>query len=1080
NGLSEENVLADAREKLKNDYDVIIIGNVNWDILPESLVYEILKKISKGCGLVICSFDIKQEPTAIQEYFTETSIPAVFENVPLEVIIKPYSNDIIRTYTFNKGRIVLFHFQKICGPNGIHSITVNPKDPLHYEYAQALLIKTILWAANKEPDLSINKMSLPVETVVRENLPISFSVELNNQTHSERGIKTKLTIRDEKNEVENVITKDLELQNGVQTISFSLPILKAGGHYMDLLLEENGQIVNWSSTFFKVTAQIVIDEVRLDKEYYRLGEVAHIKILLDSVALEEQNLEVLIIDNFERQVAGMIKKLNVGQKESDFEYPVENILTIVNRVQVNLYPSEEHGGILSRQETILFVPTIGQEDFILGAWVKAGGEHLFEQLGHYMWQKGFDSVMFLDSPTTNMRPFPMAETTYYSGSSNVREPCLTNPVYRQKAKQQVQSMARRMAKWGPAGYSLGDEPNLSIGAEVCLSPTCQVDFQEYLKRQYKDIEKLNKEWSAGYNSWAEIKPMLQREADEKGNLVPWMDFRLHMDEVMTKHLVILQKDIQEVDPVARVGIEGIFEANTYLGIDWYELSTSLRVIMPYIRIGHDYLAKESVRSFATRQSLTGTWYGSYPDNSDNLPFLQIMPWHQLFHNSNSIWWFSPYNYTYSCTGYEGIFPDFRLTPGLEASLKEINEIKKGIGKLILNAERLHDGIAVLYSKPSLYRYGTSSEELLPILEDLGYQYEMISDVLLEQGGLSDGKYKVFILPTAVSLSGKEVAEIKKFVYNGGILISDLSPAVYDEHGKALSSSALNDVLGITGEVRTIGKREAIVDISKMGLKSFRTTEYNHITIATGTAYGRIDGTILAIVINKYGKGQSILLNFRMNDYIEERRKGEGMSKQECMDKLLTLCGLKSPVQIKLDSGGRLQGCEVIRYSDGTGEYIGLLKEKLSKDEGAKKVGIFLPRTGHLYDVREKQYIGPTDRTMTEITPGRVKVYAMMPYKIEGVVVKPDESAVEPGEKFHFQIIIQPSEGKKTGKHVVHIEVFDPDGQTRRYYGKNLILEKGQGLYYIPLALNEQKGTWKVVVTEIVSGQKREIDFEVIR
>ncbi len=50
-GNNEAEMTADLLKKLQGDYDVIVFGNVNWNILPIEARYEILKKVKAGTGL---------------------------------------------------------------------------------------------------------------------------------------------------------------------------------------------------------------------------------------------------------------------------------------------------------------------------------------------------------------------------------------------------------------------------------------------------------------------------------------------------------------------------------------------------------------------------------------------------------------------------------------------------------------------------------------------------------------------------------------------------------------------------------------------------------------------------------------------------------------------------------------------------------------------------------------------------------------------------------------------------------------------------------------------------------------------
>ena len=51
-GTTLEEKEKELREKLKKDYDVIIIGKFHWNAFSKGLKYEILKKVANGTGLI--------------------------------------------------------------------------------------------------------------------------------------------------------------------------------------------------------------------------------------------------------------------------------------------------------------------------------------------------------------------------------------------------------------------------------------------------------------------------------------------------------------------------------------------------------------------------------------------------------------------------------------------------------------------------------------------------------------------------------------------------------------------------------------------------------------------------------------------------------------------------------------------------------------------------------------------------------------------------------------------------------------------------------------------------------------------
>jgi hypothetical protein len=62
--------------------------------------------------------------------------------------------------------------------------------------------------------------------------------------------------------------------------------------------------------------------------------------------------------------------------------------------------------------------------------------------------------------------------------------------------------------------------------------------------------------------------------------------------------------------------------------------------------------------------------------------------------------------------------------------------------------------------------------------------------------------------------------------------------------------------------------------------------------------------------------------------------------------------------------------------------------------------------------------------------------------------------------------------------VFHVEVTDPAGRLVRQYSGNVIADGETATHPLPLALNDQIGTWRIRVTDASSGQTVESAVEV--
>jgi len=129
-------------------------------------------------------------------------------------------------------------------------------------------------------------------------------------------------------------------------------------------------------------------------------------------------------------------------------------------------------------------------------------------------------------------------------------------------------------------------------------------------------------------------------------------------------------------------------------------------------------------------------------------------------------------------------------------------------ELIPNINTLHtfftsqkQNVAILnsiYTKNLLPEGSTWLEDNLKTWEkftnNFGYEYEIISDDLIETNGLSE--FDLLILPGSKSLSDKEIIRIKKYLEQGGNVLATSGTASYSNDGKWRGWNFFSEVFGI--------------------------------------------------------------------------------------------------------------------------------------------------------------------------------------------------------------------------------------------------------------------------------------------
>jgi len=226
---------------------------------------------------------------------------------------------------------------------------------------------------------------------------------------------------------------------------------------------------------------------------------------------------------------------------------------------------------------------------------------------------------------------------------------------------------------------------------------------------------------------------------------------------------------------------------------------------------------------------------------------------------------------------------------------------EGVGKLLIESERQHDGIALHYSMPSVHaaaisvgRPRTEGEEVhdfgrnrdgwVTLVNDLGLQFDFVAYDQMERGALGSGGYRVLVLPLSAALSREEVEAITRFAEGGGIVIADAAAGVMNDHCTWVEGGALNALFGIGTApsdqrrfTRVEGEAKVTPEGESWGLQASLlndTPAVETVHATTGTPLARI-GESDAVVVRQVGKGWAIYLNVAADGYRRSRRREYG-------------------------------------------------------------------------------------------------------------------------------------------------------------------------------------------------------------
>src|SRR5207249_2011436 len=249
------------------------------------------------------------------------------------------------------------------------------------------------------------------------------------------------------------------------------------------------------------------------------------------------------------------------------------------------------------------------------------------------------------------------------------------------------------------------------------------------------------------------------------NYSSWADFKEWMDIAYASALKMGVDAVRSADPDAYAGIAG-GQMPGWGGYDYYRLSQSLTAIEPY-DIGNNI---EILRSINPGIPVVTTAFAHGPWERHRV-------WYELLHgNRGLILWDDKSEYLDKAGNVE--------ERGREAA-SYYNEIRDGLGALLINSRRQADPIAIHYSQPSLRvewllesrprgdawamrsaeaertdnQFLRLRESWCRLIEDAGLQYNFVSYGQIEQNELLRGGYRLLILPRSSALSATEAKAI---------------------------------------------------------------------------------------------------------------------------------------------------------------------------------------------------------------------------------------------------------------------------------------------------------------------------------
>ena len=320
------------------------------------------------------------------------------------------------------------------------------------------------------------------------------------------------------------------------------------------------------------------------------------------------------------------------------------------------------------------------------------------------------------------------------------------------------------------------------------------------------------------------------------------------------------------------------------------------------------------------------------------------------------------------------------------------------------------------------------------------------------------------------------------------MLADLRPGVFDERCKPVSPGVLDALFGIQRSGDVPAERVALAIQGTLDGKPLALTaqdvRVDPAVAPAGAQALATAGKTPLLLVNTVGKGRAILLNFELPGRIAQGAFPADF--YPFLRALVDAAGVRPPVGFAAPDGGAIPNLETRLWQNGEMTILGVWYELnikfygedgLARDAAGRKVTVTLPEKLHVWSLRDGKGLGRETRFDTTVAEGRANFFAAAPYRIGGVKLRADSATPQPGTMLNVNVAVDvPKDAKAT--HVVQVEVIDPAGAVADWGKQVVLLPAGKGAVSLPMAWDEQPGTWRLRARELWTGKTDECSWKV--
>ncbi|MFV1964410.1 MAG: beta-galactosidase trimerization domain-containing protein [Pirellulaceae bacterium] len=1017
---------------LTRKWDAFVFLDVPLEKVPVEQQYTIVKAVTDGAGLVLIGTDDRR---VLKDKNLFKERPAFLNDV-----------DGATAFSIMRGRGMRLPKRP--------SIEYRPGWEVEYDEWAMRLGKAILWAAGKEPELRLSVQPKDKERA-RTTLP---AVAAMLQWKGATG-RTVADVRIRRDDGEVILTARQTLDTPEGQFDLRMPLVRSGKYHLDVVARDGERVAGFASAPLAVICQEQDVQLVLDPDWAEVGQNVSGKVQFTGAVRAGRHWVIRLIDRRDREIAR--QTVQADRTEHAFNFNVQPWFPMLLEVRATLMDGTNE--VASDWQFARVVKRHrGQFNFVM--WDTPSG-NLAPWAEQALARTGVTVHLRGGNPEPRVAAYDIAWIPYTTHIGAPCQPsCWADEEGIQAHVDRIVDKYRPARRHGVFVYSLGDE---IVVRGSCLSPHCLKTYHQYLEAQYGEIAALNTSWDSDYASFDEVQLSHPEDNDEAeafrvGNFPRWFDRQAFQSYNLCKLCERFGKSFRRMDPQSRSGFEG---AGTFKRAD------DLDGFVRYNTFWSPYpgTADEVLRSIAPRDFPRSNWMG-YTKDADTL--LEKY-WRIVTRGCDAVWW-----WRWDALGrFHGwLSPTLDPYPAVEEILRDTQIVREGLGDLLLASEMQTDGIGILYSLPSAYAakvqtsptFGSCESNhtaLHDALRDLGLNFRYFTDRQMRLGEVDLGKFRVIFLPMAQAMSEREAEMFRRFVRDGGVLVADVRPAIYDGHVKPLAAGQLDDVFGVsrTGFAEALVS-DGVIEVPSAGGEP-RTLDLVNVRAdagvqATEASAAGSAGDVPLVLSNDFGNGRAILLNLAMSSFLSRDDESPLEAAAHALRQVLESGRVSPPFRLTRADGQRLRNVEITRWMNGPVQMVSVFRHR-GLPEAAK---LELPQPLHVYDLKTHTSLGKQRVVSLTVTPYRAQFYACSPQPLEAVVLK-----VAPVVRTGGLQRVTVTSTLPKGRQAVKVRVKLPDGSLADWAESVVVTDKQGVVVDVPVAYNDPKGTWTVSATELCTG-----------